>query len=155
MTDSIKKSAPNKSPRSRSRAFVVQGLYQFIVGKNDLSAVDEFTRGLSGFHKIDAEHYTQLLEGCITHCAQLNGTLEPYLDRRLSDVSPIELATLWVGLFEMLHCPEIPWRVAINECVELAKEFGGTDGHKFVNGILNQAAQSIRAIEVQAERNTA
>ncbi len=150
-----KKVGANKAARSRARAFVIQGLYQFIVGKNDLASVDAFTRGLSGFHKIDEAHYNRLLTGCIENHSALNHTLEPYLDRRLSDVSPIELAALWVGVFELLHCPEIPWRVVMNEAVELAKEFGGTDGHKFVNGILNQAAHAIRAVEVLAEQSKA
>jgi N utilization substance protein B len=150
-----KKLGTNKAARSRSRAFAIQGLYQFIVGKNDLASVDAFTRGLSGFHKIDESHYSRLLTGCIENHPTFNSILEPYLDRRLPDVSPIELAALWVGVFELEHCPEIPWRVVMNEAVELAKEFGGIDGHKFVNGILNQAAQSIRAIEIQAEQSNA
>lgn len=152
---SNRKPGANKAARSRARAFVIQGLYQSIVGKNDLASVDAFTRGLSGFHKIDEEHYTRVLTGCIENQQALNNTIEPYLDRRLSEVSPIELAALWVGVFELLHCPEIPWRVVMNEAVELTKEFGGTDGHKFVNGILNQAAHAIRALEVQAERANA
>lgn len=151
--DKPKKSSASKSPRSRAREFVVQGLYQFLVGKNDLSSVDEFTRGLAGFHKVDQPHYQLLLEGCIEQANDLNAVIEPLLDRKLVEVSPIELAVLWLGTFELQQCPEIPWRVVINESVELAKEFGGTDGHKFVNGILNQAARRIRPIEVQADES--
>jgi N utilization substance protein B len=148
---SARRSSASKSPRSRAREFVVQGLYQSIVGKNDLNSVDEFTRGLAGFHKIDQPHYQKLLEGCVENADALNAALLPCLDRKLSEVSPIEHAVLWLGLYEFLHCPEIPWRVVINESVELTKEFGGTDGHKFVNGILNQLAKKVRATEVQAD----
>jgi N utilization substance protein B len=154
-TTNNKKPGTGKAARSRARAFVVQALYQFIVGKNDLASVDAFTRGLSGFHKVDDAHYTRLLAGCVENYLALNEKIEPYLDRRLSDVSPIELAALWVGVFELMHCLDIPWRVVMNEAVELAKEFGGTDGHRFVNGILNQAAHAIRSVEVQAERANA
>jgi transcription antitermination protein NusB len=150
---SARRSSASKSPRSRAREFVVQGLYQTLVGKNDLNAVDEFTRGLAGFHKIDQPHYQKLLEGCVENAEALNATLLPCLDRKLTEVSPIEHAVLWLGLYEFLHCPEIPWRVVINESVELTKEFGGTDGHKFVNGILNQLAKKVRATEVQADMN--
>lgn len=142
----------SKSPRSRAREFVIQGLYQYLVGKNDLASVDEFTRGLAGFHKIDQPHYQRLLEGCIETGPRLDERITPYLDRPLVEVSPIEHAVLWLGVYEFLQCPEIPWRVVINESVELTKEFGGTDGHKFVNGILNQAANDLRALEVKADK---
>ena len=70
----------------------------------------------------------------------------------LSPMSPIERVVLWIGVYEMQHCPDVPWRVVLNECVELAKEFGGTDGHKYVNAVLNGLAPELRALEVQADR---
>jgi N utilization substance protein B len=77
------------------------------------------------------------------------------LDRPLAEISPIERAVLWIGCYEFMHCLDVPWRVVINECVELAKEFGGTDGHKYVNGVLNRLAPRLRAAEVDADRRTA
>jgi N utilization substance protein B len=69
----------------------------------------------------------------------------------MNEISPIEHGVLWIGCYEMKHCLDIPWRVVINECIELAKEFGGTDGHKYVNAVLNGLAPQLRALEVQAD----
>jgi N utilization substance protein B len=70
----------------------------------------------------------------------------------MAEISPVEHAVMWIGTYEMQNCPDVPWRVVINECVELAKEFGGTDGHKYVNGVLNGLAPTLRALEVEADR---
>jgi N utilization substance protein B len=70
----------------------------------------------------------------------------------MKEISPIEHAVMWIGVYEMQHCPDVPWRVVLNECIELAKEFGGTDGHKYVNAVLNGLAPELRALEVQADR---
>ena len=75
----------------------------------------------------------------------------PFLDRPIAELSPIERAARWIGTYEFKHCLDVPWRVVINECIELAKEFGGTDGHKYVNGVLNGLASELRAKEVQAD----
>lgn len=140
--------ASEKSARTRARAFALQGLYQHLVGHNDPQDIDLFTRDLSGFHKADSAHYDALLHGCIAEGAELDARLAPLLDRPLAELSPIEHAVLWIGAYEFLHCVDVPWRVVINECVELAKSFGGTDGHKFVNGVLNRLAPLIRGEEV-------
>ncbi len=144
--------APIKSNRSRAREFALQGLYQFLVGGNDAVSIDEFTRDLSGFHKADTAHYDALLHGCIEEAADLDALIVPMLDRKLAEISPVERAIMWIGAYEMIHCVDVPWRVAINECVELAKEFGGTDGHKYVNAVLNQLAPQLRPTEVGADR---
>ncbi len=140
-----------KSPRSRSREFALQGLYQFVVGKNDVDGpdgIDAFTRDLSGFDKCDSVHFDALLRGCIEQHADLDQALEPCIDRRWIEISPVEHSILWIGAYEFLNCKDIPWRVVLNECIELAKAFGGTDGHKWVNGVLNQLAPSLRPDEV-------
>ena len=144
--------AAAKNPRSRAREFALQALYQHLVSGNDAAAIDAFTRDLSGFHKADAVHYDALLHGCIAEGAELDALMQPLLDRPMAEISPIERAVLWIGIYEMRHCLDVPWRVVLNECIELAKEFGGTDGHKYVNGILNGVAPSLRATEVQADR---
>ena len=127
-------------------------LYQFIVGGGDAGAIDAFTRELTGFHKCDSAHYDALLHGCIAQSAELDALIEPRLDRQLSLLSPIEHACMWMGAFELLRCPEVPWRVVLNEYIELAKDFGGTDGHKYVNAVLNGMAPRLRPHEVQADR---
>jgi N utilization substance protein B len=147
----VRKTA-TKNKRSRAREFAVQGLYQSLVGKNQPADIDLFTRDLSGFSKADALHFDALLHGCIAQAAQADELISTRLDRPLSEISPIERVVLWIGVYEMQHCPDVPWRVVLNECVELAKEFGGTDGHKYVNAVLNGLAPELRALEVQADR---
>jgi transcription antitermination protein NusB len=143
-----------KPPRSRAREFAVQALYQHLVGRQDAESIDQFTRGLSGFHKADSVHYDALLHGCIREAAELDALIVPLLDRKLEEISPIERAVMWIGTYEFLHAPDVPWRVVLNECIELAKEFGGTDGHKYVNGVLNGLAPQLRSVEVEADRAT-
>ena len=144
--------ASAKSARSRAREFALQGLYQFLVGRNAAQEIDLFTRDLAGFHKADAVHYDALLHGCIKEAAQLDALIVPLLDRKLEEISPIERAVMWIGAYEFLHCRDVPWRVVLNECIELAKEFGGTDGHKYVNAVLNGLAPSVRPAEVEADK---
>jgi N utilization substance protein B len=153
MTDTPRKTSA-KPPRSRAREFAVQALYQHLVGRQDAESIDQFTRGLSGFHKADSVHYDALLHGCIRESAELDALILPLLDRKLEEISPIERAVMWIGAYEFLHAADVPWRVVLNECIELAKEFGGTDGHKYVNGVLNGLAPRLRSAEVEADRAT-
>ena len=154
MSTSAPRKTSAKPPRSRAREFAVQALYQHLVGRQGPEAIDQFTRGLSGFHKADSVHYDALLHGCIRESAQLDALILPLLDRKLEEISPIEHAVMWIGAYEFLHAPDVPWRVVLNECIELAKEFGGTDGHKYVNGVLNGLAPQLRSVEVEADRAT-
>ena len=140
--------AADKSARTRAREFALQALYQHLVGHNAAGEIDLFTRELIGFHKADAAHFDALLHGCVAAAAALDEAVTPHLDRRLAEVSPIERGVLWIGAYELGHCPDVPWRVVINECIELAKAFGGTDGHKWVNAVLNQLAAQMRPAEV-------
>lgn len=152
LTSTGVRKAASKAPRSRSREFALQGLYQHIVGRNDATSIDMFTRDLAGFHKCDALHYDALLHGCIKLEEDLNALIAPKLDRKLEELSPIEHACMWIGAYELMHCMDVPWRVVLNEVIELAKEFGGTDGHKYVNGILNALAPELRTTEVEADK---
>jgi len=144
--------ASAKSSRTRAREFALQALYQHLVGRNEAQAIDHFTRDLSGFHKADSVHYDALLHGCIERAEELDALITPLLDRKLQEISPIEHAVMWIGVYEFQNAPDVPWRVVINECVELAKEFGGTDGHKYVNAVLSGLAPQLRAVEVEADR---
>jgi len=155
MSDHSLRRASARAARTRARGFALQALYQVMVGGNPADEVDIFTRDLSGFHKADAVHFDALLHGCAEQAAALDALILPVLDRKLSELSPIEHAVLWIGVYELQHCIDIPWRVVLNECIDLAKEFGGTDGHKYVNAVLNQLALQMREIEVQSERQTA
>ena len=142
------KKAADKSGRTRAREFALQALYQHLVGRNEPADIDLFTRDLSGFHKCDSAHYDALLHGCIAQGADLDKALLPMLDRPMVEVSPIEHGVLWIGAYELKHCLDVPLRVVINECIELAKAFGGTDGHKYVNGVLHKLGQQWREAEV-------
>jgi len=140
------KSAP-RSPRTRAREFAVQALYQHLVGQNSVEAIDQFTRNLQGFAKADSVHYDAVFRGCMADTAALDALVVPKLDRSLAEISPCEHAIMWMGVYEFQHCPDIPWRVVLNEHIELAKAFGGTDGHKYVNGVLHKLAQELRPLE--------
>jgi transcription antitermination protein NusB len=144
--------ASAKSARSRAREFALQALYQHLVGRNDAQAIDHFTRDLAGFHKADSVHYDALLHGCIEQAEALDALIVPLLDRKLTEISPIEHAVMWIGVYEFQNAADVPWRVVINECIELAKEFGGTDGHKYVNAVLNGLAPKLRTAEVEADK---
>ena len=109
-------------------------------------------REQDGFDKCDSAHFDALLHGCIAEAADIDAVLARHVDRKTSQLSPIEHGVLMIGVYELTHCIEIPYKVAINEAVELAKEYGGTDGHKYVNGVLDKAAADLRPAEVQAAR---
>ena len=151
VTSTGARKAGSKSVRSRAREFALQALYQHLVGRNDADSIDIFTRDLAGFSKADTAHYDALMHGCIEQATDLDELILPFLDRPLAEISPIEHSVMWIGVYEFKHCLDVPWRVVINECIELAKEFGGTDGHKYVNGVLNGLASELRAREVQAD----
>src|SRR5450830_861793 len=152
LTSTGARKAGAKSERSRAREFALQALYQALVGKNVVEDIDTFTRDLAGFSKADSVHFDTLLHGCTNEANALDALIAPLLDRKLGEISPIEHAVMWIGAFELEHCLDVPWRVVLNECIELAKEFGGTDGHKYVNAVLNSLAPSLRAAEVNADR---
>jgi N utilization substance protein B len=152
LTSTGVRKAGAKPGRSRAREFALQALYQKLVGKNALPEIDAFTRELAGFSKADALHFAALLYGCSDEMDALDALIVPLLDRKLDEISPIEHAVLWIGAYELKHCLEVPWRVVLNECIELAKEFGGSDGHKYINAVLNQLAPQLRAAEVSSDR---
>jgi N utilization substance protein B len=144
--------AAAKSARRRSREAALQGLYQWLVGGDEAGAIESQLREQEGFEKADARHFDALLHGCIGEAAELDAILARHVDRKTTELSPIEHGALMIGTYELKHCIDIPYKVAINEAVELAKAFGGTDGHKYVNGVLDKAAAQLRPIEVQAAR---
>jgi N utilization substance protein B len=139
-----------KSARRRSREFALQGLYEWLVSGTEAGVIDAHMREQDGFDKADRTHFDALLHGCITEAAALDAVLAKFVDRKTTELSPVEHGVLMIGAYELKHCLDIPYKVAINEAVELAKSFGGTDGHKYVNGVLDKAATDLRPVEVQA-----
>jgi N utilization substance protein B len=141
--------ASGKSPRRRAREFVVQGLYQWQIGDQDEAAIQVQAESVAGFDKADRELYLTLLRETRQQAEALQAELAPHIDRNWDEVSPIERCILLLGACELKLHPETPYRVIINEAIELAKTFGGTDGHKFVNGVLDKLAAGLRAAEIR------
>ena len=128
------------------------GLYQWFVGKDDGPAIESHMREQEGFERADRAHFDALLNGCIEQAGDLDGVLARHVDRKTTELSPIEHGILLIGAYELKHCMDVPYKVVINEAVELAKAYGGTDGHKYVNGVLDKAAADLRPVEVSASR---
>ena len=143
---------PNRSARRRAREFAMQGLYQWLLSRGDVGAIQSHIETTPGFARADRGHFETLLGGAIRRADEIDVAIAPHLDRPIALLSPVEHATLMVGCYELLELHEIPYRVVINEAVELAKDFGGTDGYKYVNGVLDRLAAALRPTEVPAAR---
>ena len=144
-----------KSARHRSREFVLQGLYRWLLAGHAAEDIVQDIALFRGFDKCDQAYFRDLLNGVINDAGLIASHLAPCLDRPVDSVSPIERAVLMIAVGEFVRHPEAPYRVVINEAVELAKAFGGTDGHKYVNGVLDKLAVVLREPEVQAARASA
>jgi N utilization substance protein B len=142
----------NRTPRHRAREFALQGLYQWLLNNEDSGVIDAHIRQAHGFDKADAAHFDAVLHGAIRDVAKLRAQIAPLIDRPLDQLSPIEHAALLIGASELEHHLEIPYKVVINEAVELTKSFGGIDGHKYVNGVLDKLAAKVRTVETGAAR---
>lgn len=138
------------SARSRARRCVVQALYQWQLTQHDVAALDPqyFVGESEG--KIDRDYFDALLREVLGHIDELDDALTPLLDRPIREVDPVERAVLRLGACELRFHPEIPFRVVINEAVELAKLYGAEQGHKYVNGILDKLAARLRGEEIAA-----
>ena len=143
-----------RSARRRAREFALQGVYAWLLrgdeSLQDAGAIDAHIRDSDEFPEADAAWFKTLLHGVLREAPALREGFLPFIDRPLNELSPIEHGILLIGSFELVHHVEVPYKVAINEAVELAKSFGGTDGFKFVNGVLDKLAAEVRATEVQA-----
>lgn len=144
----------NRTPRHRAREFALQGLYQWLLNNEDADAIEAHIREAHGFNKADAEHFDALLNGAIRDAAALRVDLAPLIDRQIAMLSPIEHAALLIGAFELKNHLEIPYKVVINEAVELTKSFGGIDGHKYVNGVLDKLAAKVRDAEMTSDKKS-
>jgi len=144
--------APPKSARRRSREFILQGLYQWRVGGADEAAIEAYAPEMEDFAKADREFFVGALRGVIGQREKLTELISAHIDRSFSELSPVEACILMLGTFELANHPETPYRVIINEAIELTKAFGGTDGHKYVNGVLDKVAAVVRPDEVAAKK---
>ena len=138
--------------RSRARHLAVQALYQWqMTGQDVGDVVGQFLASQDGT-KFEVDYFRDLLRGIAINLNALDAWLQPHVDRPIAQIDPVERAILRLGAYELAHHPEVPYRVVINEAVELAKVFGAEEGHKYVNGVLDKVARTLRAPEVGTAR---
>src|SRR5437867_20882 len=137
---------PHKRRGSRrgSRELALQALYQWLLNRDDVQVLLTQACEKKEFARADEDYFRALLRGVIERAPQLEGAVQPFLDRPIEQLSPIERALLLIAAFELTAATDVPYRVAINEAVELAKSYGGTDGYKYVNGVLDKLAAQVR-----------
>jgi N utilization substance protein B len=141
-----------KNSRSRAREFALQGLYQWLLSGTDPATIRAQLAETESFAYCDAKFFDRMWHGVTAEYDVLVAAVAPFCERAPAQLSPIEKSVLVIGAWELLRQPDVPYRVAINEAVELAKVYGGTDGHKFVNGVLDKLAAAARAPEISAAR---
>ncbi len=142
--------AKPKSARRWAREFALQGLYEFYVAGHDPVSIRRGAEKQDDFKRADKEFFREMWRGLSEDWEPLVALVQPHIDRPFAQVSPIERSVILIGAWELKNRLDIPYRVAINESVELAKSFGGTDGHKWVNGVLDKVAPLLRADEIAA-----
>jgi N utilization substance protein B len=147
MSAAVKPKSGGRSARRRAREYALQGLYQWLVGGQDVAAIEAHLAETDGFDKADVAHFRELLHGATEGADALRAEFGRFIDRQIRELSPVEHAILLIGAYELKHRHEIPYRVVINEAVELAKSFGGTEGFKYVNGVLDKVAAALRPHE--------
>ncbi|MDY3331234.1 MAG: transcription antitermination factor NusB [Pelistega sp.] len=142
----------SRSARRRARELALQGIYAWIISgctHQERGAIDAHLRGQEEFALADEAWYQKILYGVFDSAENLRTKFAPFVDRPVNELSPIEHGVLLLATFELSELKEVPYKVVINEAVELTKEFGGTDGFKFVNGVLDKLAVELRAAEVK------
>ena len=149
------KGVSTKTARRRSREFALQALYAWQIAHGSPKEIVEQVRGYEGFERANAELAETIVRGVAERSAELEALIAPYLDRSFASLSPVERAILYIGTFELCTQHHTPFKVIVNEAIELGKSFGGTDGHKFVNGVLEKLAASLRPAEFERARNGA
>ncbi|MDD4885493.1 MAG: transcription antitermination factor NusB [Thiomonas sp.] len=142
--------AAPKSARRKSRELAFQGIYEWLLAGSDTGAIEAFLHERYPTIKLDDDHFQSLLHGALAEAGPLDALIQPHIDRQTSALSPVEHALLLMGTFELQRHLDVPYRVVINEAVELGKVYGGTDGYKYVNGVLDRIAAQLRQTEVES-----
>ncbi|MGL6029031.1 MAG: transcription antitermination factor NusB [Legionella sp.] len=136
------------SGKRKARKLALQALYQWLMAGSDLFEIEAQFRLINNFEKVDGEYFCRLLHGIPVQLELLEASITPFIDRDIAGLNPIELTVLRIGAFELHHCPEIPYKVVLDESISLTKEFGSQDGHRYVNGVLNNLARQVRTVEI-------
>lgn len=141
----------NIKGKRRARKLVLQALYQWLLSGAELTDIDAQFRVVNDMEKVDCDYFCRLLYDIPAKLSQIETAFIPFLDRPIDSLNPIELTVLRISSFELLYCPELPYRVVLDESVSLAKLFGSQDGHRYVNGVLNNLARQVRSIEINMQ----
>jgi N utilization substance protein B len=144
---SVGKQARGTRARSIARKLAMQALYQWQLTQHSAAEIKKQFLESEDSAGVDREHFEELVGGCIAKYDELSAALKPFVDRPIDQLDPVETAILLIGLFELQHRVDIPYRVVINEAVDLCKRFGATDAHKYINAVLDRAAREVRAAE--------
>jgi len=142
----------NPSARSRARRLALQALYQWQIAKSPLNQIEAQFRSDNDFGNVDDGYFSAIIHGVPAQVSQLDDIMSGALDRPLAQLDPVELSALRIGCFELMNRKDVPYRVVINEAIELVKRFGAQDSHRYINGILDKLAPRLRADEVKAYR---
>ncbi|MDX2349124.1 MAG: transcription antitermination factor NusB [Porticoccus sp.] len=142
------------STRKKARQLLVQALYQWQISGSDIGGIEVEFFTDNNMTKVDAEFFRELLHGIPRKLDEIDGAYEPHLDRKLGDLDPISRALLRMGTYELSFRIDVPYKVVINEAVNLAKKFGPTDAYKYINSILDKVAMATRATEIKADRKS-
>lgn len=143
-----KKGRKKPASRRQARRLALQALYQWQLAEGSLTSIEMEFREDNDMTKVDQDYFCDLLHRVPTQISRLDEAITPLLDRTLDELTPIELTILRMGAYELLERADVPYKVIINEGVDLAKTFGATDGHKYVNGILDKLAHRVRVDEL-------
>ncbi len=146
-TSGTQKASP--AARRKARSFALQAIYQWHMAGADLAKIEAEFRADNDMSKVDLEYFHEILHGVPRELSALDKIIQPLLDRDSEELTPVELSILRLATYEMAHRIDVPYKVVINEAVELAKSYGATDGHKYVNGVVDKIAQQVRTVEVK------
>lgn len=139
----------NPNARRKARRFAVQALYQWHMGGDALSNIEAQFRVDNDMKKVDGDYFHELLHEVPSHLTELDELVTPFLDREMNQLDPVELAIFRIATYELKFRIDVPYKVVINEAIELAKTFGATESHKYLNGVLDKLAARVRLVEVK------
>jgi N utilization substance protein B len=148
----VSEGQPQISKRGLARRLTVQALYQWLVNETLPERMLQQFREEDSLGRADVAYFKSLLHGAVRESGMLTDTFGEYLDRALEQIDPVERAVLMLGTYELMFCPDVPWKVVVNESVNLAKMFGAEDSYKYINGVLDKVARTVRAVEVGTPR---
>ncbi len=144
-----KSTRANPGARRKARHYAVQALYQWEMAGASLSKIEAEFLADNDMNHVDVEYFRDILKGVPNNLTELDEMLVPCLSRGIEEVTPVEKAILRLAAFELAHRIDVPYKVVINESVDLSKKFGATESHKFINGALDQLAQTVRIVEIK------